>query len=63
LKRTYPTLIFLEAKIINIPKRKSSFNNGMLCPSRKVLRRQPDSNRRWRFCRPLPYHLAMAPIR
>jgi hypothetical protein len=24
-------------------------------------RRQPDSNRRSGFCRPLPYHLAMAP--
>ena len=24
-------------------------------------RRHPDSNRGWRFCRPLPYHLAMAP--
>ena len=27
-----------------------------------VWRRHPDSNRGWRFCRPLPYHLAMAPI-
>ena len=25
-------------------------------------RRRPDLNRRWRFCRPLPYHLATAPI-
>ena len=24
-------------------------------------RRHPDSNRGWRFCRPLPYHLAMPP--
>ena len=24
-------------------------------------RRRPDLNRRWRFCRPLPYHLATAP--
>ncbi len=24
-------------------------------------RRRPDSNRGWRFCRPLPYHLATAP--
>jgi len=26
-------------------------------------RRRPDSNRGWRFCRPLPYHLATAPGR
>src|ERR1051325_10737951 len=26
-------------------------------------RRRPDLNRGWRFCRPLPYHLATAPIR
>ena len=26
-----------------------------------VWRRRPDLNRRWRFCRPLPYHLATAP--
>src|SRR5277367_5464095 len=26
-------------------------------------RRRPDSNRGWRFCRPLPYHLATAPRR
>lgn len=25
-------------------------------------RRRADSNRRWRFCRPLPYHLATAPL-
>src|SRR5581483_9491404 len=24
-------------------------------------RRRPDLNRGWRFCRPLPYHLATAP--
>ena len=24
-------------------------------------RRRPDLNRRWRFCRPLPYHLATSP--
>jgi hypothetical protein len=28
-----------------------------------VERRRPDSNRGWRFCRPLPYHLATAPGR
>ena len=26
-------------------------------------RRRPDLNRGWRFCRPLPYHLATAPRR
>ncbi len=26
-----------------------------------VWRRRPDSNRRWGFCRPLPYHLATSP--
>ena len=26
-----------------------------------IWRRRPDLNRRWRFCRPLPYHLATAP--
>ena len=25
-------------------------------------RRHPDLNRGWRFCRPLPYHLAMPPL-
>ena len=25
-------------------------------------RRRPDLNRGWRFCRPLPYHLATAPF-
>jgi hypothetical protein len=30
---------------------------------RKNWRRRPDLNRRWRFCRPLPYHLATAPFR
>ena len=28
----------------------------------KVWRRRPDLNRGWRFCRPLPYHLATAPL-
>ena len=28
----------------------------------KNWRRRPDLNRGWRFCRPLPYHLATAPI-
>src|SRR5688572_13932580 len=27
----------------------------------KIWRRRPDLNRGWRFCRPLPYHLATAP--
>ena len=27
----------------------------------EVWRRRPDLNRGWRFCRPLPYHLATAP--
>ena len=27
----------------------------------KKWRRRPDLNRGWRFCRPLPYHLATAP--
>ena len=31
-------------------------------PSRQNWRRRPDLNRGWRFCRPLPYHLATAPI-
>src|SRR2546425_6593186 len=26
-----------------------------------IWRRRPDLNRGWRFCRPLPYHLATAP--
>src|SRR5689334_17806277 len=29
---------------------------------RKNWRRRPDLNRGWRFCRPLPYHLATAPL-
>src|SRR5215207_10034912 len=29
---------------------------------RKIWRRRPDLNRGWRFCRPLPYHLATAPL-
>ena len=28
---------------------------------RRGWRRQPESNRRWSFCRALPYHLAMSP--
>ena len=28
---------------------------------KKKWRRRPDLNRGWRFCRPLPYHLATAP--
>src|SRR5687767_2885616 len=28
----------------------------------KGWRRRPDLNRGWRFCRPLPYHLATAPV-
>ena len=28
----------------------------------KDWRRRPDLNRGWRFCRPLPYHLATAPL-
>ncbi len=31
--------------------------------SGRVGRRRPDSNRRWRFCRPLPCHLATSPWR
>jgi hypothetical protein len=27
----------------------------------RIWRRRPDLNRGWRFCRPLPYHLATAP--
>jgi hypothetical protein len=30
--------------------------------ARKDWRRRPDLNRGWRFCRPLPYHLATAPV-
>src|SRR5689334_8395083 len=29
--------------------------------SKEFWRRRPDLNRGWRFCRPLPYHLATAP--
>jgi hypothetical protein len=36
------------------------FTSG-LGGSRKNWRRRPDLNRGWRFCRPLPYHLATAP--
>ena len=28
----------------------------------EIWRRRPDLNRGWRFCRPLPYHLATAPV-
>ena len=30
--------------------------------TRRFWRRRPDLNRGWRFCRPLPYHLATAPV-
>src|SRR5687768_13518124 len=30
--------------------------------TKKGWRRRPDLNRGWRFCRPLPYHLATAPV-
>ncbi len=29
---------------------------------KEIWRRRPDLNRGWRFCRPLPYHLATAPV-
>src|SRR5687767_1199056 len=29
---------------------------------KEIWRRRPDLNRGWRFCRPLPYHLATAPF-
>ena len=29
----------------------------------EIWRRRPDLNRGWRFCRPLPYHLATAPTK
>ena len=39
----------------------------MVCKRRSVKitfwRRHPDLNWRWRFCRPLPYHLAMPPAK
>jgi hypothetical protein len=35
---------------------------GLERPGKEVWRRRPDLNRGWRFCRPLPYHLATAPI-
>jgi hypothetical protein len=39
-------------------KRKSSIVNSM----ELIWRHHPESNRRWRFCRPLPYRLAMVPF-
>ena len=43
--------------------RSGSFaRHGMGVFARKDWRRRPDLNRGWRFCRPLPYHLATAPI-
>src|SRR4026207_1197786 len=30
--------------------------------AKEIWRRRPDLNRGWRFCRPLPYHLATAPL-
>ena len=45
------------------------FTSGGLCRERTTdriwlekWRRRPDLNRGWRFCRPLPYHLATAPL-
>src|SRR6266542_6177537 len=38
-------------------------NDQILVFLRKDWRRRPDLNRGWRFCRPLPYHLATAPLR
>ena len=39
-------------------QRKSSIVNSM----ELIWRHHPESNRRWRFCRPLPYRLAMVPF-
>ncbi len=39
-------------------KIKSSIVNSM----ELIWRHHPESNRRWRFCRPLPYRLAMVPF-
>ena len=44
-----------EHLIVSPPNKRWSF-------PRKIWRRRPDLNRGWRFCRPLPYHLATAPI-
>ena len=41
------------------PDRQRSLSSGR--PKREGWRRRPDLNRGWRFCRPLPYHLATAP--
>src|SRR6266542_7081318 len=37
-------------------------NDQILVFLRKDWRRRPDLNRGWRFCRPLTYHLATAPL-
>jgi hypothetical protein len=42
------------------PKRAATALNPIF--PKESWRRRPDLNRGWRFCRPLPYHLATAPI-
>ncbi len=55
-ERNMPTRRLLEARCAS--ERVGVWGQS---PRIKEWRRRPDLNRRWRFCRPLPYHLATAP--
>jgi bifunctional non-homologous end joining protein LigD len=68
-----PTFFGLRGSCSNAYRRRAarifpkSFPNGKRASTLEALsccgsqRRRSESNRRWRFCRPLPYHLATAP--
>ena len=58
LFRTYPTLLSLRMTAVKYKEFLANLRYNL--PNKK--RRHPDSNRRWRFCRPLPYLLAMPPL-
>jgi hypothetical protein len=50
-----------DSSVTVSPKRAARASRLKRISSKKSWRRRPDLNRGWRFCRPLPYHLATAP--
>ena len=51
----------LKSKTINLSDKEKSFRFVLQIRSFSFWRRHPDLNRGSRCCRPLPYHLAIAP--
>ena len=57
----YPTPGWATTQVYPASKRRGFVASCRLGSGWFGERRRPDSNRGWRFCRPLPYHLATAP--